>query len=49
VYAIRTEVPNTLVAGWNQPTVITSGQISIGDLNHDGKLEIVILVPYLSN
>lgn len=43
VYAIRTDIDNTLVTGWNQPTITTTGQISVGDLNHDGKLEIVTL------
>jgi hypothetical protein len=32
-----------MVAGWNQPIINTSGPISVGDLNHDGKLEIVTL------
>ncbi|MFA6571682.1 MAG: hypothetical protein WCT77_10680, partial [Bacteroidota bacterium] len=43
VYAIRTDTADTMVAGWNQPIVNTTGQISVGDLNHDGNLEIVVL------
>jgi len=47
VYAIRTDTANTIVAGWNQPYVNTIGSLtssfSVGDLNRDGKLEIVVL------
>ena len=45
VYAIRTDtVGNTLVANWNQPTSVNGdGFMSVGDLNHDGKIEVVTL------
>ncbi len=45
VYAIRTDtVGNTLVANWNQPyTINGDGFMSVGDLNHDGKIEVVTL------
>ena len=50
IYAIRTDtVINILVKNWNQPNIITNGSISVGDLNHDGNLEIVALGPnYIS-
>ncbi|MEI7503320.1 MAG: VCBS repeat-containing protein, partial [Paludibacter sp.] len=43
IYAIRTDFPNTIVANWNTPAIITDGSISVGDLNHDGILEIAAL------
>ena len=44
VYAIRTDnTTNTLVPNWNQPNIVTNGSMSVGDLNHDGNLEIVAL------
>jgi hypothetical protein len=48
IYAIRTDTISTdpiksLVSGWNTPTITTNGNISVGDLNHDGELEIVTL------
>lgn len=43
IYTIRTDVINTLITGWNTPTITTNGNLSVGDLNHDGNLEIVTL------
>jgi hypothetical protein len=44
IYAIRCDV-SALVTGWNTPIITTNGSMSVGDLNHDGKLEIVTLGP----
>lgn len=42
IYAIRSDIP-TLVTGWNTPSLISNGSMAVGDLNHDGNLEIVSL------
>lgn len=55
VYALNTDLNYSAgnISGWNQPIIISNGNPSIGDINHDGKLEIVTLgtnaVTVLSN
>ena len=43
IYAIRTDFPDSIVTNWNTPEIKTYGSISVGDLNHDGILEIAAL------
>jgi len=43
IYAIRTDTATSLVKNWIVPTIVANGNISVGDLNHDGKVEIVAL------
>jgi len=48
IYAIRTDTYNSLVTGWTTQTIKSSTlslsqEIAVGDLNHDGKLKIVVI------
>jgi len=48
IYAIRTDIPNSLVANWVTPTISYdndwhSQEITVGDINNDNKLEVVAL------
>lgn len=43
LFAIRTDIRDSQINDWNPATIPTNGLMSVGDLNHDGKLEIVAL------